>query len=327
MQHKKIIIAGGSGFIGQALCNYFGLHNQIVVLGRQATQQPTNANGQYNICPAAANNIRYVKWDAQTTGHWISELDGADLLINLTGKTVNCRYTHANKKAIVNSRIDSTNALGKAIQKAKVSPKLWINAASATIYPHATDTPRDENFTNFANDFSVQVCQRWEDAFFSQHTPNTRKVALRMAITLGEGGVMLPYFNLLKYGLGGRQGSGHQWFSWVHVQDTCRMIEWLAENTTLQGVYNCVSPNAVTNNAFMQTLRQVTGYSVGLPTYKWMLYLGAIMIATEPELVLKSRWVLPNRIMQSGFQFKYPLLQQALKDIIAQTPRQQYHLF
>jgi uncharacterized protein (TIGR01777 family) len=327
MKNKKIIIAGGSGFIGQALCNYFGEDNEIVILGRQTNEQTSNAFGENNINKKLLNKIRYVKWNGVSTDGWADEINGADLVINLSGKSVNCRYTEKNKKEIFDSRTNSTKAIGKAIQQSTNPTKLWINAASATIYPHATDTARDEYFTNFANDFSVQVCQLWEKTFYEQRTPFTRKVALRMAITLGSGGVMIPYFNLLKFGLGGQQGNGKQIYSWVHVEDTCRMIAWLAEHGELEGTFNCSSPNAVPNKEFMQTLRTVTGHQFGLPAYDWMLKFGAAIIGTETELILKSRWVLPTKILQTGFKFKYALLQDALKEIISKTPRKQYHLF
>jgi uncharacterized protein len=148
-----------------------------------------------------------------------------------------------------------------------------------------------------------------------------------MAITLGEGGVMIPYFNLLKFGLGGQQGNGKQMYSWVHVEDTCRMIEWLVEHDELEGTFNCSSTDPITNKMFMQTLRKVTNTKVGLPAYEWMLKIGAAIIGTETELILKSRWVLPTKILQTGFQFKYALLEDALKNIISKTPRKQYHLF
>lgn len=327
MKNKKIIIAGGSGFIGQALCNYFGKDNKIVVLGRQLDHQPTNAFGENTITRDVYPNIIFVQWDGTRQGEWSKEIDGADLLINLAGKSVNCRYTEKNKKEIFDSRSNATTALGIAVQNAVHPPALWINAASATIYPHATDQPRDESFTAFHDDFSVQVCQRWEKTFYEQRTPFTRKSALRMAITLGPGGVMIPYFNLLKYGLGGRQGNGKQMYSWVHIEDSCRMIEWLAENNELEGTYNCCSPLPVTNNNFMQTLRKAAGHAFGLPAFEWMLNIGAALIGTETELILKSRWVLPTRIQATGFRFKYALLQDAMQDIISKTPRKQYHLF
>lgn len=327
MKNKTIIIPGGTGFIGQAISNYFGEHNKIIILGRQINNQPTNANGEHYISNKAAANIQYLQWDAKSPGEWTSVFNNADIVINLTGKSVNCRYTEKNKQEIFDSRTYSTKIIGTAIQQAVKPPTLWINAASATIYPHATNQPRDESFTDFANDFSVQVCKVWEKTFFDQRTPFTRKVALRMAITLGAGGVMNPYFNLLKFGLGGRQGNGKQMYSWVHVEDTCRMIEWIYDHKEIEGIYNCSSPGAVSNEVFMHTLREITGHKIGLPAYKWMLTIGASLIGTETELVLKSRWVLPTKILATGFRFKYPVLKYALRDIVAQTPRHKYHLF
>lgn len=314
---KTIVIAGGSGFIGQALCNYFGKDNTLIILGRQLPTSDSNTFGKTNLDSSVLKNIRYVKWDGKNSGDWEACLDGADLVINLTGKSVNCRYTAKNKQAISNSRVDSTKAIGHAILKAVKPPELWINASSATIYSFATDTPRDESFTDFKDDFSVQVCKLWEKTFYEQRTPFTRKVALRTAITLGEGGVMIPYLNLIKFGLGGRQGSGKQMYSWVHETDVCRMIEWLFDHKTLEGTFNCSSPNAVTNADFMATLRRVTNTSFGLPAYEWMLKIGAKIIGTEAELLLKSRWVIPTRILQTGFTFQYPLLEDAFRSIIS----------
>lgn len=327
MKNKKIVIAGGTGFIGQALCNWWGAGNELIVLTRRLPHQKTNAFGENNIPASLQGQIRYVQWDAAGSGEWEKELDGAHLLVNLAGKTVNCRYTDANKKEIFESRTRSTSALGAAVRKAVQPPKLWINAASATIYPHATDTPRDETFTNFANDFSVQVCRKWEQTFYEERTPFTRKIALRMAITLGAGGVMIPYFNLLKFGWGGRQGRGDQRYSWVHVTDTCRMIDWLFEHPELEGTFNCCSPGAVTNSGFMRTLRDVTGCKSGLPAPAWLLKAGAVFVGTETELVLKSRWVYPARILATGFRFRYPGLKEALEEIVDHTERRRYHLF
>ena len=260
-------------------------------------------------------------------GNWAEEINGTELLINLAGKTVNCRYNEKNRREIFDSRTNSVKALGLAIQQAVNPPKLWINAASATIYPYAAGEPMDESFEAFADDFSVQVCKLWEKTFYEQRTPFTRKVALRMAITLGAGGVMTPYFNLLKFGLGGKQGSGKQMYSWVYVEDTCRMIDWIAGHKEMEGTYNCVSPNAVTNEEFMEILRKTTGHVVGLPAYEWMLRIGAKIIGTEPELILKSRWVLPKKILESGFEFRYPNLKPVFEEIVRQTPRKRYHLF
>lgn len=327
MKNKKIIIAGGTGFIGQEIAKYFGTGNEIVILTRGMKNVKTNAFGHPIVDGRDYPGLRYVQWDGVAPGEWTKELEAADLIINLAGKTVNCRYNEKNKKEIFDSRTNSVKAIGLAIQRTTIPPKLWINAASATIYPHATDTPRDESFTDFSGDFSVQVCQLWEKTFEEQRTPFTRKVILRMAITLGAGGVMTPYFNLLKFALGGQQGNGKQMYSWIHVEDTCRMMKWIFEHDELEGMFNCCSPNPVSNKIFMQTLRKVTGHKFGLPAFEWMLSIGARLIGTEPELILKSRWVLPTKIILAGFQFKYPQLEDAFKDIVSKTPRRRYHLF
>lgn len=327
MTNKKIVIAGGSGFIGQALCNYFGNDNEIIILSRQLPHQQSNTFGVSTINKAIEKKIRFVKWDGVNKGSWMNEMEGADLVINLAGKTVNCRYNEKNKQEIFDSRTSTTKLLARAIRTAKLPPKLWINAASATIYPNATDTPRDESFTDFSDDFSVQVCKLWEKTFYEEQTPGTRKVLLRMAITLGAGGIMIPYFNLLKFGLGGKQGNGKQMYSWIHITDTCSMIDWIATYEELEGTFNCCSPNPVSNNEFMKTLRIATGYSFGLPAYKWILKIGAAIIGTETELILKSRWVLPTRIVTTGFQFSYATLQEAMKEIISNTPEKLFRLF
>ncbi len=327
LRNKKIVIAGGTGFIGQEMIKYFGRENEIIILTSETKHSQNNRNRYDSLNDKDLLKTRYVKWNAKTTGDWVKELNHTDLVINLAGRTVNCRYTEKNKKEIFDSRTDSVKVLGEAIRNCSHPPTLWINASSATIYRHATDRPQDETTGEFHDDFSVQVCQRWEKTFFEQTTFNTRKVALRMAITLGPGGVLIPYFNLLKFGLGGKQASGRQMYSWVHIEDTCSMIEWIFEHQQLEGVYNCSSPNPVTNKEFMSTLRKVTGHKFGLPAYAWMLKLGAPLIGTETELVLKSRWVVPKRILQTGFEFKYPFLKDALTDIISKVPRKQYHLF
>lgn len=331
MINKKIILAGGTGFLGQEMTKYFGKENNIVILTRQVNEK-TNRNNYDSLSKEDLKNVRYIKWDGKTAGDlvangWINELNDADLIINLAGKSVNCRYTGKNKKEIFESRTDAVKAIGEAINKCHRPPLLWINASSATIYRHAEDRPQDEYTGEYHNDFSVQVCKRWEKAFYDQQTPKTRKVALRMAVTLGPGGILIPYFNLLKFGLGGKQASGKQMFSWVHIEDTCRMIEWIRENKQLEGTYNCSAPNPVTNEEFMRIFRNVTGHRIGLPAYKWMLQIGAPLIGTELELILKSRWVIPSKILETGFQFKFPLLQDALADIISKVPRKQYHLF
>lgn len=365
MNNKKIVIAGGTGFIGQALTTYFGRDNSVVILGRQSGDSHKNLYHQKLLTNEDGYTVKYVKWNGHDIGEsWSREVDGADLVINLAGKSVNCRYHKKQMQEIFDSRTNATIAIGKAIQQAKHPPALWINAASSTIYQNTLTAPNDEWNGNISDwkkdnmpynfidqlrykknrllaklfhgkqsaayqdldlDFSVQVCKCWERTFFEQSTPATRKIALRTAITLGKAGVITPYLNLCKWGLGGKQGSGRQMFSWVHVEDVARMIEWLYENQK-QGIYNCVAPNSVSNYSLMKTLRRLTGNNIGLPAYTWMLETGAFIIGTETELILKSRWVLPSKVMQEGFIFTYPLLGDALKHIIAELPRKDYRL-
>jgi uncharacterized protein len=324
---KKIVIAGGTGFIGKELIKYFSAENEVIVLTRGLKNVKTNAYAGSQTLQETSSNLRYVLWDAKQPGVWTKEIEGADILINMCGKTVNCRYTQKNKKEIFDSRTEPTAALGEAVQKSVWPPKLWINASSATIYRHATDRPQDEYTGEIENDFSVQVCKLWEQTFFDLRTPFTRKAALRMAVTLGSGGVIVPYFNLLKFGLGGRQGSGRQMYSWIHITDTCRAIDWIFEHKEMEGAYNCCSPKPVSNSIFMNTLRRITGHKFGLPAYEWMLKIGAAVIGTETELILKSRWVVPTKLLQTGFRFRYENIDDAFTQIVNDTPRKNYHLF
>lgn len=328
MNNLKIIIAGGTGFIGQELAKYFGRSNRVYILTRQTVNGHNNLYGKALVRPTDGYNVTYWRWDGEhIEKHWANEIEGSDLIINLSGKSVNCRYNDKNKKEIISSRLKSTETLGRAIQACTSPPKLWINAASATIYRDAYDKPQDEFTGEYENDFSVQVCKAWEEKFFSISTPGTRKIALRTAITLGAGGVIIPYLNLLKYGLGGYQGTGKQMYSWVHIEDVCRTIDWLFEHKDIEGIFNCSSPNPITNKEFMAILRRTARHKFGLPAFTWMLKIGAGIIGTETELVLKSRWVVPSRLLSTGFKFSFPKLEDALKDIISYFPRKKYHLF
>jgi NAD dependent epimerase/dehydratase family enzyme len=365
MKNKKIIIPGGSGFIGQSLAAYFGKENEIVILGRQSEKSSNNRYGDTKQL-STHSKTRFVKWDGKNIEEsWAKEIDGADMVINMAGKSVNCRYHKKQKQEILDSRIDSTQAIGEAIRQSTHPPALWVNAASSTIYKNSFDIPNDEYtgpiselkrdnmpfnlidhlryakkklavaifqgrssvaYKNLTHDFSVQVCQQWEKAFNSQPLKATRKITLRTAITLGKGGVIIPYLNLCKVGLGGKHGHGRQMYSWIHVEDLARMIEWFYENEKAEGIYNCVAPNVVSNYAFMKTIRQVTGQPIGLAAPAWLLELGSFMIGTETELMLKSRWVVPSRALQEGFIFKYPFLKPAITQIISELPRNSYRL-
>ena len=295
MKKGKIVIAGGTGFIGQSFTKRFEEEGyEVVHISRRA---------------------EHVNWEDRNG--MVAALEGADMLINLAGRTVDCRYNEKNKQEILLSRTKTTSLLGEALLECKQAPELWLNSSTATIYRHAEDRAMTEANGEIGTGFSVSVAKAWEEMFFSFDLPNTRQVALRIAIVLGSnGGVIAPYLNLVQYGLGGYQGNGKQMFSWIHVKDLFRIVQFVNEHKELSGAVNCAAPNPVTNKELMRGFRKVTQRKFGLPMPKWLLKLGAFMIGTETELVLKSRWVLPERLLKSGFEFKYPLLQKALEDVV-----------
>jgi uncharacterized protein (TIGR01777 family) len=305
MKYHKIILAGGNGQLGKALAgHYYNLADEVIILSRK---------------PAAVKgNIKTLVWDGRTVGDWVKELEGADLLVNLCGKNVNCRYTKENREEIISSRVEPTRLLGKVIDGLITPPKLWINAASATIYRHAEDRPQDEETGEIGYGFSIDVCKKWENAFFDIQTPHTRKVALRISIVLGHNEGALPrLINLVKTGMGGQQGDGQQYVSWVHEQDVVKCTEWLLQHAEINGVLNCTAPNPIKNAQFMKELRHACGVPFGLPAPAWLLEMGAALIGTETELILKSRWVLPKRLQDAGFQFRFAKVEHAIKDILS----------
>ncbi|MBV9792227.1 MAG: TIGR01777 family oxidoreductase, partial [Chloroflexi bacterium] len=236
----------------------------------------------------------------------------------LAGRSVNCRYNAKNRQAIYASRLDSTRVLGEAIAQAANPPKLWINSSSATIYPDAYDRPMDEATGEIGSGFSVDVCQQWERTFFAAQTSHTRKVALRTAIVFGkgQGSPMEAYQMIVRLGLGGQQGSGKQFVSWVHLDDFIASIQWIIDHPELEGPINIAAPNPRTNADFMRILRLVSRQPLGLPATRWMLEIGAFFLRTETELLLKSRRAVPTRLLESGFQFRYPELYPALDNIV-----------
>lgn len=299
MKPHKIILAGGSGFIGQLLIEHWkNAPVDIVVFSRKPCDN--------------YDRVRYVVWDGATLGEWAHELDGADVLINLTGKSVDCRYSERNKQLIMRSRINSTSILGEAIRQAASPPRLWINSASATIYRHALDRQMDEDTGDTETDrqehqFSIQVCKTWEQIFWGTDVPATvRKVVLRMAIVLGREGGALPLLKrLIHVGLGGKMGHGDQFMSWLHKRDLSRIFDFIIQNDTITGTYNASAPNPIRNHEFMALLRRSLGIPIGLPATEWMLTIGAIFLRTETELVLKSRNVVPRKLLDAGFTFDY----------------------
>jgi uncharacterized protein len=302
--YNKIIIAGGTGFIGNFLKDHFrSKTKEVIILSRSAARKD--------------GNVSYLQWDGKTVGSWKDALENAEMLINLAGKSVNCRYTEKNKQEIFDSRTDSTKVLGEAVKLLKNPPAVWLNSASATIYRHAEDRPNDEYNGEYKNDFSVQVCKRWEKTFDEIKLPDTRKIILRIAIVLGQKeGVVKRFKNLTNLGLGGKQGSGEQYFSWIHEQDLVNIIEFLYLHSELEGVFNCASPEPIKNKELMQTFRALLKPAITLPSPTWLLKLGAILIGTETELILKSRWVLPRRLLESGYKFKYTDIRTALGEIL-----------
>jgi len=321
---RRIILAGGSGFLGQLLASYLQPHGwEPVVL----TRTPT---------PKAA--FKEIAWDGRTVGDWTQSLEGAEAVINLAGRSVNCRYNAENRRAIMDSRVDSTRVLGEAIADCATPPRAWLNSSTATIYKHTFGPAHDESSTDFAtaleakDEFSVSVALAWEKAFNEAKlestlqrapgqprawTPTTRKVALRTTLVFGkvEGGVFRILRRLARFGLGGRMGSGRQFVSWIHDEDFCRAVEWVLENPDLSGPVNMAAPHPLTNAEMMQTFRRVCGIPVGLPATEWMLEVGAFVMRTETELLLKSRRVVPGKLLASGFQFRFPKLEDALRDL------------
>lgn len=293
--NKKIVIAGGTGFVGKYLTEQFRNSGyEVLIISRQD---------------------QTIKWD--DSQGIINALENSKMLINLAGKSVDCRYNEKNKEEILRSRTETTKALGEAILKCENPPVLWINSSTATIYRHAEDRPMTESTGEIGKGFSVDVATSWEKVFFSFQLPKTRQVALRMAIVLGQnGGVMEPFKNLVRFGLGGQQGNGKQMFSWIHIEDLYKIILFFQSHKELSGIFNCSAPNPVENKILMNTLRQKMKTKIGLPSPAWLLQIGALIIKTETELVLKSRWVLPEKLIENGFTFQFPTLETALKDIL-----------
>lgn len=304
--YKKIVLAGGTGQIGIALCTFYaGRTETIIILSRGNNKQ--------------VGNIRYVKWDAKTQGPWAKELDGADMLVNLCGKNVNCRYTDKNKKEIFDSRTNSTKALATALVACTHPPKLWVQSASATIYRHSDDRPMTEKDGVIGTGFSVEVCKKWEKVFLeeTQQFTNMRRAILRTSLVLGKKEGVFPRLrNLTRFGLGGKQGNGEQWVSWIHETDVARMIDWIATHKEIEGIINCTAPTPLKNKDFMDCIRKGFRMPIGIPSPAWLLELGAFFIRTETELILKSRWVLPRKITKTGFQFQFPEATTAIHNLI-----------
>ncbi len=309
----KIVIPGGSGQVGTALAH--ALHksgHEVFVLSRSPSKHPW----------------RSVTWDGESLGDWVSEFEAADVVINLAGQSVNCRYTPENRRIIMDSRLKSTKVIGDAIAQAWTPPRIWLQASTATIYAHRYDAPNDEATGIIGGSepnapdtwvFSIDVATSWERVFNEAATPLTRKVLLRSAIIMSpsSGGAFDLLLRLVRFGLGGTIGDGKQFVSWIHEQDFVRAVLWLIEHKELDGPVNVASPNPLNNAEFMRDLRAAWGMPFGLPASEWMLELGAFMLRSESELALKSRRVVPGRLLESGFTFNFPAWPEAAADLCA----------
>lgn len=317
-QPMKIVIPGGSGQVGTLLARHFhsGGH-EVVVLSRSA-ERTGSADAPW----------RSVHWDARTLGPWAAELDGADVVINLAGRSVDCRYGDTNRRLILDSRVDSTRVVGQAIAAASAPPRVWLQAATATIYAHRYDAPNDEATGILGGDephapdtwrFSIDVAKAWEREALAADVPNTRLVLLRSAMTMSpdRGGIFDVLLGLVRFGLGGRAGDGRQFVSWIHERDFTRAIDRLIERDDLAGPVNLAAPHPLPHADFMAALRAAWGARFGLPQPRWLVELGTFFLRTESELVLKSRRVVPGRLLEAGFRFEFPTWDAAAEDLCA----------
>ncbi|HYW54228.1 MAG TPA: TIGR01777 family oxidoreductase [Dongiaceae bacterium] len=317
---SKIVLVGGTGQVGTILArHYHAAGDDVVVLSRSPKKAPW----------------RTVAWDAKTLGPWTSELEHAAVVIGLAGRSVNCRYNAANRNAIMASRVDSTHAIGQAIAWSKSPPRTWLQMSTATIYAHRYDAPNDEATGIIGGNepgappawnFSIEVARAWERAVDEAATPQTRKVKLRSSVVLSpdRGGIFDTLLTLTRRGLGGTAGNGKQYVSWIHEADFVRAIEWIAAHDSLTDVVNVASPNPLPNADFMRDLRRASRTRIGLPTPKLLIAVGALFMRTEPELVLKSRRVIPAKLLDSDFEFTYPTWPQAALDLCARSRQRRW---
>ena len=298
---KKIIIAAGTGFLGRVLEDHLTKNGYAVTI---LSRSPKKGN--------------HVFWDAKELGTWRNEFEDAYAVINLTGKSVDCRYNQKNKNVIYSSRIDSTNVIGEAVQQFKQAPKVWINSSTATIYQYSLKKEMSEEDGDIGDDFSMNIAKSWEKAFYNHNLPNTRQIAIRTSIVLGKnGGALIPLKSITKLGLGGKQGSGNQKVSFIHEHDFARAIAFLLENEMINGNVNVTAPNPSNNKTLMSIIRKELKIPFGIPQPKWMLEIGTFFLRTETELVLKSRNVIPKRLLNNGFKFKYETINETLNNLIS----------
>ncbi|HUE40344.1 MAG TPA: TIGR01777 family oxidoreductase [Chthoniobacterales bacterium] len=315
----KIVIAGGTGQIGAILCRAFSAAgDEVIVLTRNA--------GAHSAC-------RCVFWDGKTLCRWTRELEGADVVINLAGRSVNCRYGKENRREILDSRVDSVRVIRHALENAKQPPRIWLQAATATIYAHRLNAPNDEFTGLIGGDepnapetwrFSVDVAKAWEQAVTkSGPLAGTRTVIMRSAMTMSpdRGGIFAHLLGVVRFGIGGPTASGRQFVSWIHETDFVRALGFLIDHDGISGVVNICSPNPLPNSEFMRELRRAWGTRIAFPTTRWMLEIGTLLMRSESELVLKSRRVVPTLLLQHGFKFRFPYWLEAATELCARYRR------
>ncbi len=319
----KIILPGGSGQLGIILARHFlKADHQLVVLSRGPSKGKWESKH-----PFSDSRVQQVEWDGKNVeARWLAEIDGADVVINLAGRSVNCRYHQTNRNLIMDSRVDSTRAIGQAIEQCRNPPSVWLQSSTATIYAHRYDNPNDEETGIIGGGepnledtwkFSIDVAKAWEAAATESHLPNTRQVLMRTAMVMSPDaqGVFDVLTGLVKKFLGGRNGDGRQYVSWIHEVDFVVAIDRLIADESLQGPVNVAAPNPLPNSDFMKELRRANGVRFGLPASRWMLEIGARLMKTETELLLKSRRVVPGKLLAAGFNFQFPSWPAACKDL------------
>ena len=321
----KIVIPGGSGQVGAILSRAFAADgDEVVILSRRPDS--TTALALSETDESQQNSARIVAWDGKSLGPWVKELESADAVVNLAGRSVNCRYHQANRRAIMDSRLRSTRVVGEAISRTNSPPALWLQASTATIYAHRFDQPNDEATGILGGAeanapaswrFSIEVAKSWEAAATAFRLPATRQVLMRSAMTMSpdRGSVFDYLLALVRFGLGGKHGNGRQFVSWIHDQDFYRAVRWIISNQQLSGAVNLASPNPLPNDGFMRELRRAWRARIGLPATRWMLEIGTFLLRSETELILKSRRVVPGRLLESGFEFQFPKWRDAAQDL------------
>jgi len=316
----KIVIPGGTGQVGGILARslYDDRDVDVVILTRRPRRRSDRA--------------RERRWDGKSLGAWTEEIDGADVVINLAGRTVNCRYTDENLKQMMDSRVDSARAVGEAIARAENPPPVWLQMSTATIYAHRLDAANDEATGIIGGrepdvpdywEYSVRIAKNWEAELEGANTPQTRKVALRTAMVMSpdRDSVFDVLLGLTKMGLGGPIDGGEQYISWIHERDFVTACRLLIERSDLTGAFNLASPEPLPQRAFMEAFREVTGIALGLPATKWMVEIGAFFLQTDTELVLKSRRVVPGRLLDEGMDFAFTDWPSAARELMARWPR------